>query len=84
MIENNPYKKFFTQKQLDSLVKYVPMGQTADSEEMGLKSKFELEACNEFLLTGWGLVLLKVRLRETPSYFRVTSVLDGVYPRDFP
>ena len=60
IIENNPYEGYFNEEQLKELVKYVDLGQTADAMELGLDSKFELEAINEFLLKDCGLVLLKV------------------------
>ena len=60
IIENNPYEGYFTEQQLKELVKFVDLGQTGDAMELGLDSKFELEAINEFLLKDCGLVLLKV------------------------
>ena len=46
-------------------MKYVNAGQTPDAAELGLDSKFELEAVNEFLLKSCDLVLLKVGKMES-------------------
>ena len=60
MLENNPYEGKLTQKQIDGLIKYIKLGRTADAENLGLASKFELEALNEYLLVSFGLVMVKV------------------------
>ena len=64
IIENNPYEGYFTEEQLLQLVKYIDAGQTPDSAELGLDSKFEMECVNEFLLHDCDLVLLKVSVLE--------------------
>ena len=66
----NPYPGYFPTKTLERLTKFVKMGLTSDAERMGLASKFELEALNEYLLTSWGMVMLQVPIflfRTTPS-----------------
>lgn len=60
MLENNPYEGKLTQKQIEGLIKYIKLGRTADAENLGLASKFELEALNEYLLVSYGLVMVKV------------------------
>ena len=59
VIQDNPYKGYFKEAQLQKLIPYLALGQTPDADEIGLASKFELEACNEHLMF-YGLVLLRV------------------------
>ena len=65
VLEKNPYPGYFKDKQMEKLVSYIKLGQTADAATLGLASKFELECLNEYLLTCWGLVMLQV-CRNTP------------------
>ena len=53
---------------MDKLLPFINYGQTADAEVLGLASKFELEACTEYLLNDFGLVLLQVFAFR--AYFR--------------
>ena len=71
-LEDNPYQGYFTQKQMDKLLPYITYGLTADAELLGLASKFELEACTEYLLNDFGLVLLQVFAFR--DYFRHTPL----------
>ena len=60
VIENNPYKDYFNKDQLNKLAHYINCGVTGDAVAMGLGNKFELEACNEHMLTNIGVVLMRV------------------------
>ena len=60
VIKNNPYKGYFNKDQLNKLAQYINCGVTGDAVAMGLANKFELEACNEHMLTDIGVVLMRV------------------------
>ena len=71
VLDYNPYEGKFTAKQMEQLVPLIKLGQTRDAEEIGLASKFEFEACNEYLM-GYNMVMLRVC---TSVYLRINSVL---------
>ena len=58
VIKNNPYDGYFTKDQLQKLSTYIDCGMTGDALAMGLANKFELEACNKYLLVDVGVVTL--------------------------
>ena len=60
MIENNPYEGYFNKEQEKRLANFIDVGMTGDALAMGLANKFELEACNEFLLVDVGIVPMRV------------------------
>ena len=60
VIENNPYEDYFNKDQLNKLAQYINCGVTGDAVAMGLANKFELEACNEHMLTDIGVVFVGV------------------------
>ena len=60
MIENNPYEGYFNKEQEKKLAMYINHGITGDALAMGLANKFELEACNEYLLMDFGVVAMRV------------------------
>ena len=69
---------YFTNKELERLVDFIQMRQTADAENLGLASKFELEALNEYLLTAWGLVMLQVHRNDSVFCLHCYSIKDRV------
>ena len=59
------------------------MGQTADAENLGLASKFELEVLNEYLLTSWDFVMLQVHRNDSIHlhlYLHCYSIKDEIVP----
>ena len=60
VIENNPYEGYFNKEQEKKLVMCIDHGVTGDALAMGLANKFELEACNEYLLMDVGIVAMRV------------------------
>ena len=58
MIENNPYEGYFNKEQEKRLGYFIDIGVTGDALAMGLGNKFELEACNEYLLIDVGIVAM--------------------------
>ena len=60
MIENNPYEGYFNKEQEKRLANFIDVGVTGDALAMGLANKFELEACNEYLLMDVGIVAMPV------------------------
>ena len=60
MIENNPYEGYFNKEQEKRLANFIDIGVTGDALAMGLENKFELEACNEYLLVDVGIVPMRV------------------------
>ena len=60
MIKNNPYEGYFNKEQEKRLAKFIDVGMTGDALAMGLANKFELEACNEYLLIDVGFVAMRV------------------------
>ena len=60
MIENNPYEGYFNKEQEKRLANFIDIGVTGDALAMGLANKFELEACNEYLLVDVGIVPMQV------------------------
>ena len=60
MIENNPYNSYFTKDQLQKLSTYIDCGVMGAALAMGLANKFELEACNKYLLVDVGVIPLPV------------------------
>ena len=60
MIEYNPYEGYFNKEQEKRLSNFIDVGVTGDALAMGLANKFELEACNEYLLVDVGIVPMRV------------------------
>ena len=60
MIENNPYEGYFNKEQEKRLANFIDVDVTGDALAMGLGNKFELEACNEYLLVDVGIVPMRV------------------------
>ena len=60
MIENNPYEGYFNKEQQKRLANFIDVGVTGDALAMGLANKFDLEACNEYLLMEVGIVAMRV------------------------
>ena len=60
MIENNPYEGYFNKEQEKRLANFIDVGVTGDALAMGLANKFELRACNEYLLMDVGIVAMRV------------------------
>ena len=60
MIENNPYEGYFNKEQEKRLANFIDVGMTGDALAMGLANKFELEACNEYLLVDVAIVPMRV------------------------
>ena len=60
MIENNPYEGYFNKEQEKRLANFIDVGMIGDALAMGLANKFELEACNEYLLVDVGIVPMRV------------------------
>ena len=58
MIENNPYEGYFNKEQEKRLANFIDIGMKGDALAMGLANKFELEACNEYLLIYVGIVAM--------------------------
>ena len=58
MIENNPYEGYFNKEQEKRLANFINIDVTGDALAMGLANKFELEACNEYLLMDVGIVAM--------------------------
>ena len=65
MIENNPYEGYFNKEQEKRLANFIDVGMTGDALAMGLANKFELEACNEYLLMDVGVVAMRVNRNLT-------------------
>ena len=57
VLENSPYEGKFDNDQLQRLATYLD---TSDAAQLGLLSKFHLEACQEYLLTTCGMVMIGV------------------------
>ena len=62
VLENNPYEGKFDDQQLQRLATYIDMGSTSDAAQLGLLSKFHLEACKEYLLKSCGMVMIGVSI----------------------
>ena len=60
MIENNPYEGYFNKEQEKRLANFIDIGVTGDALAMGLANKFELEACNEYLLVDVAIAPMRV------------------------
>ena len=60
VLENNPYEGKFDNEHLQRLATYLDMGCTSDAAQLGLLSKFHLEACQEYLLKTCGMVMIGV------------------------
>ena len=60
MIEYNPYEGYLNKEQEKKLANFIDIGVTGDALAMGLANKFELEACNEYLLVDVGVVAMRV------------------------
>ena len=60
VLENNPYEGKFDNEQLKRLATYLDMGCTSDAAQLGLLSKFHLEACQEYLLQTCEMVMIGV------------------------
>ena len=60
MIENNPYEGYFNKEEEKRLANFIDIGMIGDGLAMGLANKFELEACNEYLLMDVGIVAMQV------------------------
>ena len=60
MIKNNPYEGYFNKEQEKRLANFIDIGVIGDVMAIGLANKFELEACNEYLLMDVGIVAMQV------------------------
>ena len=60
MIKNSPYEGYFNKEQEKRLANFIDIGVTGDALAMGLANKFELKACNEYLLMDVGIVAMRV------------------------
>ena len=67
MIENNPYEGYFNKEQEKRLAKFIDFGMTGDALAMGLANKFELEACNEYLLMDVRILAMRVNRKFDSS-----------------